>query len=97
MAAIGYIDGDGAPDVAVGSRLADDPFHDTGAVWLLSGRDVAVLHHLLGDVPGLQLGLQVAAAGDVNRERRDIPGVRREARALAEHLGLEQAEVSVKT
>ena len=31
------------------------------------------------------------------QERRDLPGVRREAQALAEHLGLDESAVSVKT
>ncbi len=74
VAGVGDIDGDGVPDVLVGSPDDDVPASfpivseriDCGSARVLSGATGAVLRTHLGGSDGDHLGASVAALGDIN-------------------------------
>ena len=63
VAGLGDVNGDGVPDLGVGSPLADGA---AGRLWIHSGSDGAVLLALVGDHAGNQLGDGLAAIGDLD-------------------------------
>jgi len=68
VARAGDADRDGVEDVVVGAPGSDQLGPDTGAVYLFSGADGALLWVLHGELPLDHLGAAVAAAGDVDRD-----------------------------
>jgi FG-GAP repeat len=65
----GDVDGDGRPDILVGSPHATVDGHpDTGLVQVFSGVDGQELLHIRG-IPGSRLGTAVAYCGDVNGDQ----------------------------
>lgn len=68
VASGGDVDGDGIADVAVGDPYSRDLGSVNGSVWIFSGADGSVLHHIEGG--GGFFGGAVAMAGDVNRDGR---------------------------
>ncbi|RMH02382.1 MAG: hypothetical protein D6702_08990, partial [Planctomycetota bacterium] len=66
VAPLGDADGDGTPDLLVGSGLVDpNSIGNAGAALVFSGADGALLHRFLG-ASGDRLGDAVAGAGDLN-------------------------------
>lgn len=62
-AGVGDVDGDGAPDYAVGAKGAGPS--DRGACYVFSGADGSLLHTLLADDTGIQFGqFFVGSVGD---------------------------------
>jgi hypothetical protein len=68
VASGGDVDGDGVMDVAVGDPDSRDLGFVNGSVWIFSGADGAVVHHIEGG--GGFFGGAVAMAGDVNGDGR---------------------------
>ncbi len=64
----GDLDGDGYPDVAVGSPLANDNGSDSGAVRFFSGKTGAPLFSIAGDDIGDRLGGALANLGDIDQD-----------------------------
>ncbi|MCA9000681.1 MAG: FG-GAP repeat protein, partial [Planctomycetes bacterium] len=64
-AGIGDIDGDTAPDYAVGSPYADNGGIEAGQVILYSGASGATLHTLPGGMSELAFGHSIAGLGDI--------------------------------
>ncbi|MCB1448719.1 MAG: FG-GAP repeat protein [Nitratireductor sp.] len=66
VAAVGDMNGDGVPDLAVGAPNDDNAGPQSGSVRLLSGIDGSALDTFIGDSSGDFFGYSVAGAGDVN-------------------------------
>lgn len=66
LAALGDVNGDGVPDMAVGAPDADVGAADSGRVDLLSGADGSSLGTLSGAGPGDRFGAALAGLGDVD-------------------------------
>lgn len=66
VAGVGDVDGDGFDDVAVGAHHSDENGSHSGSVRVYSGADGSLIHLMVGDEAGDDLGHAVAAAGDVN-------------------------------
>lgn len=81
LAAAGDIDGDGVGDILVGAPgLSGSGLVQNGAVYLYSGRGGQLLHRWVGDADSQQLGMAVAAAGDVDGDGRpDVAGASADA------------------
>jgi tetratricopeptide (TPR) repeat protein len=62
----GDVDGDGAPDLVVGSWQWKTPAWSGGRVQVFSGRDGRLLRTITGRVPGETLGFDAVGVGDVN-------------------------------
>jgi hypothetical protein len=62
----GDVNGDGTPDLIVGSPLDDNNGSDSGSVRVLSGVDRSVIYSFDGDSAGDKFGTSVSGAGDVN-------------------------------
>jgi hypothetical protein len=65
VGAAGDVDGDGFADFAMAARHDNDNEH-TGAVWVRSGRDGALVRTLFGDDSEDNLGLGLGASADFN-------------------------------
>ena len=83
VAGAGDVDGDGFSDLVVGSPFDDDNGQNSGSACVLSGRSGGLLHIIVGDAAGDQMGWSVAAAGDVERGDRED--------RVAAHRGPERA------
>lgn len=66
VCAVGDVDGDGRGDVAVGARYTNGVGSDSGAVYVYSGDDGALLRTFAGAAANHWYGWSVAGAGDVN-------------------------------
>ncbi|MCA9773387.1 MAG: FG-GAP repeat protein, partial [Myxococcales bacterium] len=62
----GDVNGDNVPDLIAGARFDADNGLDSGAAWVFSGADGAILHKFRGDSAGDEFGTWVSGAGDVN-------------------------------
>ncbi len=65
IAGAGDVNKDGTPDIVVGSPTESVGGVDAGGVVVYSGKTGGVLYHFIG-AAGIQLGIEVAGAGDVN-------------------------------
>ncbi len=63
---LGDLNGDLLPEIAVGSPFASENFTSAGRVEIVSSADGAVLHTIVGSEVGQQLGMHLAAAGDLD-------------------------------
>lgn len=68
VAGPGDVDGDGRPDLVVGSPYMDLNGVDSGAVLVWSGRTGALIRSHAGDQPGDLMGMGVGAMGDLDRD-----------------------------
>jgi hypothetical protein len=66
VASAGDVDGDGPPDLLVGAPGGDGLATASGAAWVLSGTDGAVLHVLQGSETRARFGEAVAGPGDLD-------------------------------
>ena len=66
LACVGDVDGDGIPDLAVGSPGADLGGIDSGSVQLRSGAGGALIRTIAGAVAGEAFGATLVALGDVD-------------------------------
>ncbi|MCI0406396.1 MAG: integrin alpha [candidate division Zixibacteria bacterium] len=66
VAGAGDVNGDGHPDFIVGAYLSGLNGPESGAAYLYSGYDGALLFSVYGEAIGDRLGSAVAGAGDVN-------------------------------
>ena len=67
VAGLGDVDGDGAPEIAVGAPFADPGgISDAGQATVISGATGAMIRTLDGTVPGGYFGWTVADTGDVD-------------------------------
>ena len=66
----GDVNGDGVPDLVVGSPADSSNGANSGRAWVYSGANGAVLYTFDGD-PGDILGFEVSGAGDVNDDGFD--------------------------
>jgi len=64
----GDVNGDGVPDLVVGSPGGDAAFSDAGSARVFSGADFSILHTFHGAAPGDALGSSVAGAGDLTAD-----------------------------
>jgi len=62
----GDVDGDGVPDVAVGSWISSDAAKEAGKVEIFSGADSHRLRVITGAIPLVQLGFDAQTIGDVD-------------------------------
>jgi hypothetical protein len=65
VTALADVDGDGVPELVVGAPSDDSAGTNAGAVQVRAGRDGSLLYERLGDVAFVELGWNVAPAGDV--------------------------------
>jgi len=87
VAHAGDVNGDGQPDVIVGSPVADDNGDRSGAAWVYSATNGHLLHRFHGRQAYAEFGGAVDGAGDVNGDghddlivgahRHDAPGLLR--------------------
>ncbi len=68
VAGVGDADGDGTPDLVVGSSSVDAPGTDAGLAELRSGANGALLVAYAGNAAQAWLGASVAGAGDLNAD-----------------------------
>ena len=68
VAATADLNADGVPDFLVGAPEADLGGQASGAAYVLSGSDGAILRTLAGHAPGDRFGYAVADAGDVDAD-----------------------------
>jgi len=68
LANLGDVDGDGVPDLAIGSPNRSDTTGTFGAVAVYSGADGAMLWEVAGDGPDGELGRALAAVLDVDSD-----------------------------
>lgn len=68
VAGAGDVNGDGVPDVMVGSPHADLGGADSGAARVFSGSDGSVLHLFVGGQAGVRAGTAVGSLGDANAD-----------------------------
>jgi FG-GAP repeat len=66
VAGAGDVNGDGTPDLIVGTQEDDTNGGNAGMARVFSGKDGSILFTFLGDSAGDSLGLSVNGAGDVN-------------------------------
>lgn len=66
VAGVPDLDGDGVPELLVGSPGDDPNGPESGAAFLYSGASGTLLRRFDGGGPGHKLGIVVAAAGDLN-------------------------------
>ena len=70
LVALGDLDLDGTPDLAVGAPFDGPPEARPGRLWLLSGRNGVVLGSLAGAAPGDRFGESLAGPGDLDGDGR---------------------------
>ncbi len=70
VAGPGDVNGDGVPDIAVGTPMYDGAVDESGLVRIYSGLDGALLHEWEGEDSFGDFGFWIAAAGDVNGDSR---------------------------
>jgi FG-GAP-like repeat/FG-GAP repeat len=70
VASPGDMNGDGVPEIAVGTPKYSGLADETGLVHVYSGLDGALLHEFEGAVSFGDFGFWIAAAGDVNGDSR---------------------------
>lgn len=74
VAGIGDVNGDGTPDVVVGSPRFDPDMHGSssqvGRAYIYSGADGSLIRALTGEAAGDRFGGAVGAAGDFNNDGR---------------------------
>jgi hypothetical protein len=68
VARLNDINGDKLPEVIVGAGSSDLPEQDTGALWVLSGKDASILRSAKGKTQFDSFGSCVAAIGDLNHD-----------------------------
>jgi hypothetical protein len=68
VAATADLNADGMPDVLVGAPEADLGGNASGAAYVLSGSDGAILRTFAGHAPGDRFGYAIADAGDVDAD-----------------------------
>jgi hypothetical protein len=71
VAGLGDVDGDGVPDLGVGSSPLLRSNAPLGSAVIVSGRDGSVLHTFVCDRAGVWFGAAVADAGDVDKDGVD--------------------------
>jgi hypothetical protein len=67
----GDVNGDGRPDIVVGSYTASDGADQAGKIQIFSGRTGALLRTITSTTPGENLGFDAVGIGDANDD--DIP------------------------
>ena len=67
---LGDVNGDGFDDAIVGAHLEDAQGADSGAAYVISGKDGSRLHSLTGDAAGDGFGYSVSSAGYIDFDNR---------------------------
>ncbi|MBI3811090.1 MAG: FG-GAP repeat protein [Nitrospirae bacterium] len=71
-AVLGDVNGDGVPDVIVGSpHNSPNGVSDAGSVYVYSGSNGSLIFKINGLVAGAELGTSVALIGDINGDGRE--------------------------